>query len=101
MSKLKRRLREDGLLVCKKCLKKQRGDADVGDKDLYGWLKSQACALDGGELPVSKCKCLDLCPDDGVVLAMGGRFTGKKPLHVVKNGDEPERVLRWLEQRSK
>lgn len=98
MSKLKKRLREDGLLVCRKCLKKQRGDADVGDEDLYGWLKRQAAE---NQLPVSKCKCLDLCPDDGVALAMGGRYTGRKPLHVVKNGDEPARVQHWLEQRSK
>lgn len=97
MSKLKKRLREDGLLVCKKCLKKQRAAADVGERGLYDWLRQQA----GDTLPVSKCKCLDLCPDDGVALAMGGRYTGKKPLHVVKNGDDPARVLRWLEQRAK
>ena len=57
--------------------------------------------LDGEPLPLAKCKCLDLCPDDGVVLALGGKFAGKKPLHVVKNGDPSERVIRWLQQRGR
>lgn len=100
MSKRSRRTQEDALLVCKKCLKKQRSEADVDGIALYDWLKQQAQELDGEPLPISKCKCLDLCPDDGVLLALGGRYAGKKPLHVVKNGDDPQRMLRWLRQRT-
>jgi hypothetical protein len=101
VSKLSRRTRDDALLACKKCLKKQRGDADVEGVKLYDWLAQRLRELDGEPLPLAKCKCLDLCPDDGVVLALGGKFAGKKPLHVVKNGDAPERVIRWLQQRGR
>ncbi|MDB5972134.1 MAG: hypothetical protein JWQ90_4584 [Hydrocarboniphaga sp.] len=101
MSKLSRRTRPDALLICKKCLKKQRRDCDVDGVELDDWLKQQLRALDGEPLPMAKCKCLDLCPDDGVVLALGGKLAGKKPLHVIKNGDKPERVIRWLGQRGR
>ena len=57
------------------------------------WLRLQLQALPGPALPLSRCKCLDLCPRHGVVVALGGRLAGSKPLHVVKNDDAPERVL--------
>ena len=99
MSKRSRRMREEAVLVCKPCMHEQGRDADVDGVPLDEWLRLQLQALPGPALPLSRCKCLDLCPRHGVVVALGGRLAGSKPLHVVKNDDPPERVLRWLATR--
>ena len=84
------------LLVCKKCLRRQGRDARVDGEDFEDWLKRETRALGKDRLRMSKCACLDLCPKRGVVLARGSELASGKPLRVVRNGDDPETLRRWL-----
>lgn len=60
------------VFVCSKCMKRQ--DRDVRDE-----LKHALRKRGQRELRVVACACLDLCPDDGITIAVGGELAGEHP----------------------
>ncbi|WP_051362386.1 (2Fe-2S) ferredoxin domain-containing protein [Solimonas soli] len=83
------------LLICRKCVKRQAraGSGRPLRKELKRRLKAQA---GGPRVRVVDCGCLDLCPKHGITVARGGELATDKPLRVLRNGDDLERVIDWL-----
>ena len=81
------------LLICRKCQKKQPGDA----LPLRKWLKRELKARDlGRRVRIIDCGCLDLCPKRGVTMALGRELGDTKQLRVWRDSDDPRRVLDWV-----
>lgn len=83
------------VFVCRKCMKRQKGEIEGPSlrKQLKSALKSRGA---GKRLRIVECACLDLCPKHGVTLARGSELGDAKKLRVVRNGDDPQRVVDWL-----
>ena len=80
------------LFVCGKCMKKQDRE------DLRSELKRALRRAELRDVRVVLSGCLDLCPDDGVTLALGGDLGGAVPrLRVLANGADAERVVPLLQ----
>jgi hypothetical protein len=81
------------LLVCRKCAKRQSHARD--GLPLRKVLK-QALKGAAPRMRVVECACLDLCPKDGVTLALGSELGDARKLRVLRNGDDVQRVVDWL-----
>lgn len=60
------------VFVCSKCMKRQ--DRDVRDE-----LKHALRKRDARDVRVVACSCLDLCPDDGITIAVGDELAASPP----------------------
>lgn len=85
----------DLIFVCTKCMRRQDRE-DLRD-DLRQALKKRGCR----ELRVVATGCLDLCPKDGVTLALGHELGLQPPrLRVIGNDADIDDVARWLAARA-
>lgn len=86
--------RDDLLLVCRKCQKKSAG---IEGRPLSKWLKRELKHRgEGKRFRIVQVDCLDLCPKRAVTLLRGRDLAERKPLRVFRDGDDPQRLLRWL-----
>lgn len=85
---------DEVLFVCAECRARRDGEA----LPLRKWLRRELKAAGlKKRLRVVECGCLDLCPKRGVTLARGGELCGPgKKLRVLREGEDPRRVLDWL-----
>ena len=81
------------VLVCGKCMKRQSRET------LRGELK-RAIKHEGlRDIRVVVTGCMDLCPEDGVAVALGHELHGAVPrLHVLDNRAAAERLLPVLHE---
>lgn len=81
----------DLIFVCSKCMRRQRRE------DLRDELKHALNQTGQRDLRVVACGCLDLCPKQGVTLALGQELANQPAvLRVIEAHDSAERVVAWL-----
>lgn len=89
---------QEVVFVCRKCMRKQRGGVDGEGTSLRKWLR-RALKRAGlaKRVRVIEASCFDLCPKQGVTLLRGRDLAGaRKPLRVLRWGDDPAVLLDWL-----
>ena len=64
---------QDVVFVCTKCMKRQDRE------ELRGEIKQALKAAGLRQMRAVPCGCLDLCPDDGITIAIGSELHGTMP----------------------
>ena len=79
------------VFVCRKCMKRQDRD------ELRGDLRDVLKAGGRRDVRVIACGCMDLCPRDGVTIALGNELAESPPrLHILDNAQPVAALGAWL-----